>query len=45
MEDLAVGMKTNLKGQGEQIEKVRKDLRGINNDVGISGRLLNAIEK
>ena len=45
MEDYAVGMKTNLKGQGEQIEKVRKDLRGINNDVGVSGRLLNAIEK
>ena len=44
MEDLAVGMKTNLKGQGEQIEKVRRDLRGIKNDVGLSGRLLNMIE-
>ena len=44
MEDLAVGMKTNLKGQGEQIEKIRRDLRGIKNDVGLSGRFLNAIE-
>lgn len=44
MEDLAVGMKTNLKGQSEQMEKIRGDLRGIRNDVGLSGKLLNAIE-
>ena len=26
------------------MEKIRKDLRGIKNDVGLSGRFLNAIE-
>ena len=44
MEDIAVGMKANLKGQGEQMEKIRGDMRGIKNDVGLSGKLLNAIE-
>ena len=45
MEDVAVGIKTNLKGQSEQMEKIRSDMRGIRNDVSLSGRLLNAIEK
>lgn len=44
MEDLAVGIKTNLKGQGEQMERIRRDMRGIRNDVSLSTRLLNAIE-
>ena len=44
MEDLAVGMKSNLKGQGEQMERTRKDLRGIKSDAGLSKRFLLAIE-
>lgn len=45
MEDLAVGMKSNLKGQGQQIDKTRKDLRGIKSDAGLSKRFLKGIEE
>ena len=44
MEDLAVGMKSNLAGQSLQIEKMRKDLRGIKSDAGLSKKFLRSIE-
>ena len=44
MEDLAAGMKSNLHGQGMQIENTRKNLRGIREDAGLSKRALRAIE-
>lgn len=44
MEALAIGAKVNLEGQGHQLERSYKQLDGVQSDIGLSSRLLNAIE-
>lgn len=44
MSDMALGAKVNLEGQGQQLEQSYKVLKGVQSDIGLSSRFLNAIE-
>ena len=43
MEDLAIGTKVYLEGQGEQIESIDRQFYAMNSDIGLTSRLSTAI--